>query len=323
VPEILLECAHVNHWFKKSRVLYDINLKIARGQFVALVGESGCGKSTLLRALLGTHPPTDGAILMNGQPVLHPGRDRGIVYQRYSLFPYLTALQNVAYGLMVDQFGPLERIYRFFAWRKARKDHLEQASALLTRFGLQPEHQEKYPSQLSGGQCQRVAIAQALIMKPQLLLMDEPFGALDEATREDQRQTLAELYQENIQARIKGEPPQHTLVMVTHELNEAIIVADRIIALSREWRWRDEPGLTEHPGATVVYDASSPPLPRDPVANAEDFRRQRAEIRQAAFNPDEPTPRNQYVRFWQEHAEGKGVGVMQPTVILRRGAPAP
>ena len=321
--DIVLECKNVNHWFGNHKVLYDINLKVVRGEIVGLVGGSGCGKTTLLRAILGTHPPCDGQILMNGFPVTTPGRDRGIVYQRYSLFPFLTARQNVAIGLMFEEAPFHVRFLQPWKWWPLRKKHLALAAEKLLKVKLEEEKHNLYPSELSGGQCQRVAIAQALIMEPEILLLDEPFGALDEATREDQRQTLAELYQENMQARAKGQQPQHTLVMVTHELNEAIIVADRIIALSRDWRWKDEPGVTEHPGATVVYDASTPPLPRDPVTNADDFRRQRVEIRQAAFNPDEPVPRNKYVRFWQEHAEGKGVGVMQPTTILRKGATAP
>jgi NitT/TauT family transport system ATP-binding protein len=308
--DIVLECKNVHHYFRKNRVLCDINLRVVRGQFLSLVGSSGCGKSTLLRAILGTHPPKEGTILMNGIPILTPGRDRGIVYQRYSLFPFLTAVENVAFGLMLSEWGIVHRLTQFWKWRKARKGHLKQAADLLDRFGL-GHALHLYPAMMSGGMCQRVAIAQALIMRPEILLLDEPFGALDEATREDQQTMLADLYKENLQAKQKGEKPPYTIILVTHELNEAITVADRVVALSRFWQWREETGLGEHPGASVVYDACTPPFPRDPVSKAEEYRAQRREIRDAAFEDDRPRRRGDYLRFWRECSEGRGVGIMQ------------
>lgn len=329
MSNIVLECKNVSHWFGKKRVLYDVNLRIVRGEIVGLVGSSGCGKSTLLRAMLGTHPAASGAVLMNGEPILAPGRRRGIVYQRYSLFPFMTAVQNVAFGLTLDKFGVFGRVYRYFEWRRVRKEHLEKAAQLLQKFKLGPDSWNLYPSEMSGGMCQRVAIAQALIMKPEILLLDEPFGALDEATREEQQEMLGDLYKENLHARRDGKEPPYTIILVTHELNEAIGVSDRVVALSNFWAWEKE-GHTSHPGSTVVYDASTPPFPRDPNSKTEVFRLQRAEIREAAFEPSQRHERGKYLRFWQECADGKGVGIMQkelnesPTFIVtgKRGPAA-
>ncbi len=307
--DIVLECHSVEQSFGSKQVLSDVNLKIARGQIVALVGPSGCGKSTLLRAILGTHPPGAGDILMNGKRVSGPGRERGIVYQRYSLFPFLTAQENVAFGLMLDQTSLWRRTFGYLQWRKLRQRHLGESTALLDRLKLGPAvHQ--YPTEMSGGMCQRVAIAQALVMKPDVLLLDEPFGALDEATREEMQQTLLDLYQENLAARRAGLPPPYTILIVTHELNEAIYVADRVIGLSQYWDWKGE-GLAASPGATVVYDAVSPVFNRCSEQEAAAYARQREELRAAVFDPAVPTRRGEFVRFWDEVASGRGVGVMQ------------
>lgn len=305
---IVLECRGVGHHFGKKKVLYDINLKIARGQIVSLVGPSGCGKSTLLRAILGTHPPREGQVLMNDRPVTKPGRDRGIVYQRYSLFPFLTAEENVAFGPMLDQTSLWFRWFQFWKWWQLRKHHVRHAASMLEKLKLGQSLQH-YPTELSGGMCQRVAIAQALIMKPQILLLDEPFGALDEATREQMQTMLLDLYQENLAAKREGCPPPYTVLIVTHELNEAIYVADRVIGLSQYWNWQ-ETGQAEHPGATIVYDAVSPVFSRDSEEEAAAFTHQREELRQAVFSPDILPTRNQHVRFWQQYEQGQGVGVM-------------
>ncbi len=298
MSDFVLECRQVSHWFERQKVLHDVNLQVPRGQFVGLVGASGCGKSTLLRAMLGTHPPRAGVVLMNGAAVLRPGRERGIVYQRYTLFPFLTALENVAFGPMLDQVGISGRLLGFWKWRARRKAHLEQAEERLVALGLK-DALHQYPAQLSGGMCQRVALAQALIMQPEILLLDEPFGALDEATREEQQTMLLNLRDENHRAAEMGKRPPCTIVLVTHELNEAIYVADRVVGLSRHWLWQQEPGLSEHPGATIVYDAATPLSPRDPHSKFSDFQAQRAEIRQAAFVAP-GHGRNQFVRYWKE-----------------------
>jgi len=191
-------------------VLFDVNLDVRRGQFVGLVGPSGCGKSTLLRAIVGTHPPQRGELVIYnhhaegvGTLIQSPGRDRGIVYQQYSLFPFLTALENVAFGLMVDRTSLPFRSLQMLRWRRMRKDHLQEAADWLNKVGL-ASAMHRYPAEMSGGMRQRVAIAQALIMKPEVLLLDEPFGALDEAMRESLQRMLLRLYHENTEAVAKG-----------------------------------------------------------------------------------------------------------------------
>lgn len=306
--DIVLRIEQVGQSFGPKKVLFDVKLEIARGQIVALVGPSGCGKSTLLRAILGTHPPQDGQVLMNEQAVTSPGRDRGIVYQRYSLFPFLTAEKNVAFGPMLDQTGLLFRTTQVWKWWKLHQRHLVEARELLCKLKL-GESLRHYPAELSGGMCQRVAIAQALIMKPQILLLDEPFGALDEATREGMQQMLLDIYAENLKAKQAGRLPLYTILIVTHELNEALYVADRVIGLSQYWDWRAA-GYDQPPGATIIYDAVSPVFSRSSETEAASFTRQREELREAVFEPTVLPPRDKYVRFWREVQEGKGVGVM-------------
>ncbi len=306
--DTVLELRGVGHWFGLKKVLHDVNLKVIRGEIVSLVGPSGCGKSTLLRAILGTHPPRTGDVLMNGIPVRSPGRDRGIVYQRYSLYPFLTAQQNVALGLMFDQTSLHFRLFRFFQWKKIEKTFLARAAELLVRLGL-GEALGHYPAELSGGMCQRVAIAQALIMRPEILLLDEPFGALDEATREDLQAMLLELYQENLKAIEEKQPPPHTILIVTHELNEALYVGDRVVGLSQHWRWEDT-GLAGPPGATIIYDSVAPDYAPGEEREIGAFLEQRRELRVAVYEPAEREDPGRYLRFWREVEEGKGEGVL-------------
>ena len=312
--EIVLECRGVSHWFGPKHVLYDLNLKIIRGEIVALVGPSGCGKSTLLRAIVGTHPPCEGEILLTEaggkQPrvVSRPGRDRGIVYQHYSLFPFLTAQQNVALGLMFDSCSPHFRLFKYFVWRKIRREHLARASSLLEKLKL-GDAINQYPHQMSGGMRQRVAIAQALIMKPEVLLLDEPFGALDEATREELQRMLLTLYLENCQAQEAGKPPPYTILIVTHELNEAIYVGDRVAGLSQYWDWKNQ-GFNSCPGATIIYDQPAPVYLPDEERDFECFKKQRALIRAAAFDPTVLQEREQFQHFWEHVRAGKGEGVL-------------
>ena len=159
-----LQCQGVSHWFGETKVLFDLNLNVHAGQFVALIGPSGCGKSTLLRAILGTHPPHRGKILtlQNGRLANadRPGRDRGIVYQKYSLYPFLTALDNVALGLKFDQTTTAFRWLNWAGWGKKRREFRDRAAAFLDKVGL-GQAMHLYPSQMSGGMQQRLAIAQA------------------------------------------------------------------------------------------------------------------------------------------------------------------
>ena len=308
--DINLECVAIHHWFGANKVLYDVNLKVVRGQIVGIVGPSGCGKSTLLRAKIGTHPPCQGEVRVNQVRVHGPGRDRGIVYQQYTLYPFLTAQQNVAFGLMLDQTNFPKRIFGFFDWLKLRKRHLEESAAILERYGL-GHALRLYPHEMSGGMRQRVAIAQAIVMRPEILLLDEPFGALDEATREELQMMLLGLYQENLAAKARGERPPHTILIVTHELNEAIYVGDRVIGLSQYWNYEEEGHLT-CPGATIVYDAVAPVFHPDDPRDFSVFAEQRQEVRRATFSPDERQPRAMYNRFWQEVEAGKGEGILAP-----------
>ena len=159
--------------------------------FCTLVGASGCGKSTFLRLLLGQEVPSRGQIHLDGKPLAgEPDASRGVVFQRYSVFPHLSVLDNVALGLELPRSPLLGRLFG-----TAKREAREQAAALLSKVGL-AHAQDKYPTQLSGGMQQRLAIAQALIMKPRVLLLDEPFGALDPGIRKDMHVLLLELWRE-------------------------------------------------------------------------------------------------------------------------------
>ena len=217
-------------------VLERINLEIASGAFVSVVGPSGCGKSTFLRLILGQEQPTRGTLLLDGKPMpAEPGPDRGIVFQRYSVFPHLTVLANVllAFELAASPF--LGRM-RGAARRKA----IEESEELLAAVGLHA-HRTKYPSALSGGMQQRLAIAQALARKPRVLLLDEPFGALDPGTRVQMHDLIRPLWR------------QHgmTVLMVTHDLKEGFALGTRLIALDR---WRVDPHAPGRFGAVITYD---------------------------------------------------------------------
>ncbi len=309
---IILECQQISHGFRDKSVLFDVNIRVIRGEIVALVGPSGCGKSTLLRAIIGTHPPQHGSVIIfsNNQPTLvrAPGRDRGIVYQQYSLFPFLTALENVAIGPMLDQTTIPFRLFRYFRWRKLRHQHLEESARLLEKIKL-GDAMHLYPHEMSGGMRQRVAVAQALIMKPHILLLDEPFGALDEATREELQDMLLELYWENCTTKENGIDPPYTILIVTHELNEAIYVGDRVVALSQYWNWKKE-GYETCPGATIVYDRVAPVTSPEEEIDYAVFKKQRDEIRRIAFDPTELQDRGAYNLFWSELAAGKGGGIL-------------
>ena len=293
--DIVLQCRNVSHAFGDNKVLNNENFTIGRGQIVALVGPSGSGKSTLLRAILGTHPANEGETLMDGVPYRSPSRDRGIVYQKYSLFSFLTCVQNVAFGPKLDSTSPGFRVFQYFKWREMRAAHLRDARQLLKDVGL-ARVENRYPEELSGGMRQRVAIAQALIMRPKLLLLDEPFGALDEATREELQLMLLNLYAENQKARQEGRQPPYTILIVTHELNEAIYVSDRVLGLSQ---YHDG----GHDGATIVYDKAAPVFHPNSPKNNNDFIQQREELLRAVFNDQYIQHHSQYVTFWNDHAK--------------------
>ncbi len=292
--DIVLECRDVQQWFGPNRVLGGVDLKIGRGQICALVGPSGSGKSTLLRAILGTHPPKSGKVLMDGVACLKPDRNRGIVYQRYSLFPFLTAEENVAFGLTLDETSIPDRLFGYFKFRKTKAEYVRRAGELLDRVGL-GHAKKKFPAEMSGGMCQRVAIAQALIMRPKLLLLDEPFGALDEATRESLQLMLLHLYEENLQARASGNPEPHTVLIVTHELNEALYVSDRILGLSQYH-------TDGSSGAKIVYDKPAPIFRPHEAKDVTKFNEQKEKLLRAVFSEDYIQHHDEYVSYWNEIA---------------------
>jgi NitT/TauT family transport system ATP-binding protein len=301
--DLALESRGVHHGFGAKQVLGDVNLRVERGQFLSLVGPSGCGKSTLLRAIVGTHLPQRGQILLfppgsgpAGVPVSGPGRDRGIVYQHYSLFPFLTAEENVAVGLMLDETSIPFRLFNYARWRRVRRAHRQAAADFLVKMKL-GEARHQYPHEMSGGMRQRVALAQAMIMKPEIILLDEPFGALDEATREQLQKLLLELSADNQQAKHRGERPPYTLVIVTHELNEAIYVGDRVLGLSQYWDWKAG-GFNAFPGATIVYDKASPVFEPHHGREFEKFAEQRDEIRRVVFDPRVMQHREDHLAYW-------------------------
>ena len=288
-----LEVDHVSHAYGTNKVLNAVNFHVEAGQVVALVGPSGCGKSTLLRAILGTHPPTEGEVRVGGEAVRKPCRDVGIVYQHYSLYDFLTARKNVAFGPMLDETSTPFRWFQPLAWRKLRLQHLEEADAMLKKVGLY-EARDLYPSEMSGGMRQRVAIAQALVMEPRVLLLDEPFGALDEATREELQLMLLRLYAENVRAREENRTPPYTVIIVTHELNEALFVSDRVLGLSQY----HADGAN---GATIVYDRPAPIFkPGDPK-DLSLFVEQKEELIEAVFSETQTRDHREFITFWSDH----------------------
>ena len=272
-----LEVTDVRKSFGANRVLGGVSFAVPPGQVVALVGPSGCGKSTLLRAVLGTHPPDAGTVRAGGNPVTRPGRDVGIVYQHYSLFEFLTARGNVAFGLKLDRTTLPGRLFTFWNWRALRAKYHAEADAFLKRVRL-GEAADLYPREMSGGMRQRVAVAQAFIMRPKVVLLDEPFGALDEATREELQLMLLRFAEENRACAAAGQPPPYTILIVTHELNEALYVADRVLGLSQYHPDGDA-------GAKIVYDEPAPDFRPDSPRDFERLIEQREALRAAVFDP--------------------------------------
>ena len=217
-------------------VLERINLEIGAGCFLSVVGPSGAGKSTFLRLILGQERPSQGNVLLDGAPFpAEPGPDRGVVFQRYSVFPHLTVLGNVLIGYEFEKCPLTARLTG-----AARREAIEQSRAMIEAVGL-GEHCDKYPSALSGGMQQRLAIAQALARRPRVLLLDEPFGALDPGTRAQMHALVKPLWRDL----------KMTIVMVTHDIKEAFGLATRLIALDRP---RKDTQAPERYGARITYD---------------------------------------------------------------------
>jgi NitT/TauT family transport system ATP-binding protein len=189
------------------RALDDVSLDVVPGEFIVLTGKSGCGKTTLLRIMMGLERATAGGIQLDGQPVMKPGRDRAMVFQRAELLPWRSALRNVTYGMEIDGVP--------------RDQRLTRGQEFLDLVGL-GEHGNLRPLQMSGGMQQRVGLARALAIDPEVLLMDEPFGALDAQTRESLQESLLEIHLRT----------KKTIVFVTHDLEEAVLLADRVVVMS-------------------------------------------------------------------------------------------
>jgi len=224
---VILEVKNLGKTFAspqgETTALRDISFKTHRREFVCVIGPSGCGKSTLIRILAGLESHTSGEVLLDGKPVCGPGPDRGMVFQGYTLFPWLTVKKNVMFGLEMNHRGKLESESEALQW--------------IDLVGLS-KFADAYPHQLSGGMKQRVAIARALANQPRILLMDEPFGALDAQTRCKMQTHLLEIWK-NIDI---------TILFITHDLDEAIYLADRILVLKA------------HPGE--VQELIEVPVPR-------------------------------------------------------------
>ena len=240
--EPIVEFRNVSVKFGSFVALHDLSFVVEdipdRGEFISMIGPSGCGKSTVLNLIAGFLKPTEGEVLVGGKPVNGPGRDRGMIFQQYSSFPHLTVIRNVMFGLEINKHD-LGMDY------PAR---LKRAQELIEQVGLKG-HEQKYPHQLSGGQQQRVAIARTLATEPRILLMDEPFSALDEPTRLEMQELLVDLWY-----RI-----QPTVFCVTHSVTEAVYLSERL--------WI----LTQGPGqiAYDIRDAIPPSVGISPMAAQE------------------------------------------------------
>ncbi|MBQ8525770.1 MAG: ABC transporter ATP-binding protein [Clostridia bacterium] len=193
--------------------LEDVTFSVGAGEFVSIIGSSGCGKSTLLSILEGINTPSKGTILIDGKPIEGTGTDRGVVFQQYSLFPWMSARNNVAFGIKQAKKGI------------SRAERMKISDEFLDKVGLK-SFKNKYPSQLSGGMQQRVAIARALAMDTEILLMDEPFGAIDAKNRTVLQELLLKLWEGD------GVQDKKTVVFVTHDIDEAILLSDRIVMMS-------------------------------------------------------------------------------------------
>ena len=217
-------------------VLENINLNVDDHEFVTMVGASGSGKTTFLKLLLGIEKPSRGELLIDGQPISpEPDQQRGIVFQRYSLFPHLTVLNNLLLGLELQGSPFLGKLIG-----TRRNQAIEKANELLNSIGLY-HSRDKYPSQLSGGMQQRLSIAQSVICEPKVLLLDEPFGALDPGITADMHELIIKLWKSH----------RMTIFMVTHDVQESFKLGTRLLVFDK---LRNDPQAPEAYGASITYD---------------------------------------------------------------------
>lgn len=215
--------------------LTDVNLKIKKGEFISLIGHSGCGKSTVLNIVAGLHQATNGGVILDGSEVKEPGPERAVVFQNHSLLPWLSVYKNVELAVKQTQKGKSKKDIRDWILHNLELVHMSHAL-------------DKLPSEISGGMKQRVGIARALAMEPKVLLMDEPFGALDALTRAHLQDSLMDIHAEL----------DNTVIMITHDVDEAVLLSDRIVM------------MTNGPAATIgeVLEVNLP-RPRDRLALAD------------------------------------------------------
>lgn len=247
-------------------VLSGVNIEIPAGEFVAVLGETGCGKSTMLRLILGEEFPTSGSVEVDGKPVRRIDSRCGYVPQKYSLFPDRTVLGNVMFGPENAHSSMIGRVRP--SWFRFRRELRAKAESYLKRMGLRAQDLTKYPHQLSGGMQQRVAIAQALLMHPPVLLMDEAFSALDPSTRSTLQEQLHAIWLES----------RPTVVFVTHNTAEALTLCTRLILLGRHPEGQSAAG-------NVLLNAENPAshIPFARRAQSPEFHRIHDEVKQLAF----------------------------------------
>lgn len=232
----MIEAKNLWKSYDDNVVLENINLKVEEGEFVTLVGASGCGKSTFLNLLLGVEAPSKGSLLLDGEPVKNePDADRGIVFQHYSVFPHMNVLENVIAAKAFKHKG-----ITGYLFGKHRKKARQDAEGILEQVGL-TSSLKKYPHELSGGMRQRLAIAQALLGQPRILLLDEPFGALDPGIRADMHQLVLDLWKSY----------RLTVFMVTHDIKEGFYLGTRLWVFDKV---RRDPQSPNSFGANITYD---------------------------------------------------------------------
>lgn len=254
----VIEARHLWKEYGDNVVLENIDVAVKEGEFITVVGTSGCGKTTFLKLLLGIEQPTRGALLLDGKPLPdEPNPDRGIVFQRYSVFPHLNVLQNVMLGAELE--GSALTGHSFGQQRASIK---ADAIAMLKSVGLDTAL-DKYPDELSGGMQQRLALAQALIKKPRILLLDEPFGALDPGIRADMHQLILEIWKET----------GITIFMITHDLKEGFYLGTRLWVFDKR---RFDAQAPNRYGAAITYDIPLGHTERDTLEQIKDSMGEKA-----------------------------------------------
>ncbi|MCT9001052.1 ABC transporter ATP-binding protein [Microbacterium memoriense] len=240
-PKVFVDS--VNKSFGEVHALSDVTLTLGDREFVSVVGASGCGKSTLLSIIAGLEAPTDGETSINGTAIRGPGRDRGVVFQSATLLPWLSAIDNVIFALRGEA-------------DMSRRERTDRARDVLSQVGL-AGFEDSFPAQLSGGMQQRVALARSLAYGPEVLLMDEPFGALDALTRRTMQELLTTVWERN----------RMTVMLITHDIEEAVFLSDRVVA------------MTPRPGKVRAEFDIELPRPRDPeIIGSPEFHHYYSEI---------------------------------------------